>query len=59
MVLLPDTNLHAARTVKDMERLLRIAPDTTLDQVSAVFSIKDAEVEERWLEGLRLAGMPE
>ncbi|HXV24633.1 MAG TPA: adenylate/guanylate cyclase domain-containing protein [Alphaproteobacteria bacterium] len=46
-----------ARAVID--RLLNVAPDTTISQVRRVFSIRDPEIERRWLEGLRRAGLPE
>ena len=46
-----------ARTVID--RILHVAPDTTVSQVRRVFSIRDPKIEQRWLEGLRRAGLPE
>lgn len=44
---------------QDIGRLLVIAPDTSISQLRAVFSLGDAAVLEHWLEGLRMAGMPE
>lgn len=46
-----------ARAVID--RLLQVAPETTVSQVRRVFSIRDPEIERRWLDGLRRAGLPE
>jgi adenylate cyclase len=43
----------------EIERLLSVAPDTTVSQVQRVFSIRDPAVEQRWLDGLRRAGLPE
>jgi adenylate cyclase len=43
----------------EIERLLSVAPDTTVSQVQRVFSIRDPAVEQRWLDGLRKAGLPE
>ncbi len=42
-----------------INRLLHVAPDTTVSQVRRVFSIREPEIERRWLEGLRRAGLPE
>ena len=42
-----------------IDRLLQVAPDTTISQVRSVFSLGDPMVEEHFLQGLRKAGLPE
>ena len=48
-----------AEARQEIERLLSVAPHTTVSQVRRVFSIRDPAVEQRWLDGLRKAGLPE
>jgi TolB-like protein/cytochrome c-type biogenesis protein CcmH/NrfG len=49
--------IDEARQVID--KLLQVAPDTTVSQVRSVFSLGDRAVEEHWLQGLRMAGLSE
>ena len=42
-----------------IDRLLKVAPETSIHQLRAVFTLGNPAVEEHWLEGLRKAGMPE
>ncbi len=44
---------------RDIDKLLQVAPDTTISQLRSVFSLGDHVVEEHWLQGLRKAGLPE
>jgi len=42
-----------------IDRLLKVAPETSIHQLRAVFTLGIPAVEEHWLEGLRKAGLPE
>jgi tetratricopeptide (TPR) repeat protein len=44
---------------KDMATLLQLLPGLTISEVRARVPLKDREAMERWLEALRLAGLPE
>ena len=48
-----------AEARKEIDELLRVAPDTTVSQVERVYPVKDPEIQARWLDGLRRAGLPE
>ncbi|MFQ5954413.1 MAG: tetratricopeptide repeat protein [Kiloniellales bacterium] len=44
---------------RDIEDLLRLLPGLTVSQVRTQIPIKEPEAMERWLDGLRKAGLPE
>jgi TolB-like protein/class 3 adenylate cyclase len=44
---------------ESMDREIELSPGMTLGHIQRVFSIGDPEVERRWLDALRKAGLPE
>jgi TolB-like protein/cytochrome c-type biogenesis protein CcmH/NrfG len=48
-----------AEARSEIDELLRVVPDSTISQVERVYTVKDPEINARWLDGLRKAGLPE
>lgn len=50
---------HNEEARETIDRLLELMPTTTISRVRHIVPIRDPEAHERWLEGLRRAGLPE